>query len=226
LPTVAQKEEAPSDLKGEQKMDIGSCSIGDVTTKVAATMEESLQAFAIRAACFVGELDVPFSEEFDGRDFDATHVLAYVGNEPAGALRLRWFQSFAMPERLAVVQRLRGHDLGRQLLEHSYRLAESRGCNLLYSRVARTYVKYLEKQDWRRLEPEGQSIADRRTVALIRSVDLAKPLPGLDAVDALRLERAFHPENRAVSTAKAGTVESVRVPSAAQSEMRVVRQAW
>ena len=82
-----------------------------VTTKLAMKMEDSLQAFAVRAACFIGELDVPFSEEFDGHDFGATHIIAYVGDEPVGAVRVRWFQSFAMPERLAVIQRFRGSTL-------------------------------------------------------------------------------------------------------------------
>ena len=47
-----------------------------VTTRLAMRMEDSLQAFAVRAACFIGELEVPFSEEFDGHDFGATHVIA------------------------------------------------------------------------------------------------------------------------------------------------------
>ena len=80
-----------------------------VTTRLAGRMEDTMQAFAVRAACFIGEQDVPYSEEFDGQDFGATHLVAYLGAEPVGALRIRWFQSFAMPERLAVMQRFRGH---------------------------------------------------------------------------------------------------------------------
>ena len=98
-------------------------------------MEDSLQAFAVRAACFIGELDVPYSEEFDGHDFGATHIIAYVGDEPVGTLRVRWFQSFAMPERLAVIQRFRGHNIGQLLLERCRKLAESRGCNMLYAQA-------------------------------------------------------------------------------------------
>ena len=95
-----------------------------VTTRLAMRMEDSLQAFAVRAACFIGELDVPYSEEFDGHDFGATHIIAYVGDEPVGALRVRWFQSFAMPERLAVIQRFRGHGIGQLLIERCRMLAE------------------------------------------------------------------------------------------------------
>src|SRR5437588_12444067 len=106
-----------------------------VTTRLAMKMEDSLQAFAVRAACFIGELDVPFSEEFDGHDFGATHVIAYVGDEPVGTVRVRWFQSFAMPERLAVMQRFRGHNIGQMLLERCPKPAQSRRCNLLYAQA-------------------------------------------------------------------------------------------
>jgi predicted GNAT family N-acyltransferase len=88
-----------------------------VTIKLAMKMEDSLQAFAVRAACFIGEQDIPYSEEFDGHDFGATHIIAYLGEEPVGAVRLRWFQSFAMPERLAVMQRFRGNNIGELLIE-------------------------------------------------------------------------------------------------------------
>src|SRR5262249_7237752 len=102
-----------------------------ITIRVAVKMEDSLQAFAVRAACFIGELDIPYSEEFDGHDFSATHMVAYLGDEPVGAVRVRWFQSFAVPERLAVIQRVRGHGIGRSLLEHCRALAGSRGCTVL-----------------------------------------------------------------------------------------------
>ena len=134
-------------------MSTNTRSIGGqaVTIKLAMKMEDFLQAFAVRAACFIGELDVPYSEEFDGHDFGATHIIAYLGDEPVGAVRVRWFQSFAMPERLAVMQRFRGHDIGQLLLERCRKLAESRGCNTLYAQALPPDVKYWEKQGWRRL---------------------------------------------------------------------------
>jgi hypothetical protein len=70
-----------------------------VTTRLAGRMEDTLQAFALRAACFTGEPHLSFSEEFDGEDFNAAHRLAYLGEEPIGILRMRRFQSFAMPAR-------------------------------------------------------------------------------------------------------------------------------
>jgi GNAT superfamily N-acetyltransferase len=160
-----------------------------VTTKLAMRMEDSLQAFAVRAACFIGGLNVPFSEEFDGHDFGATHVIAYVGDEPVGAVRLRWFQSFAMPERLAVIQRFRGHNIGDLLLERCRTLAQSRGCNMLYAQVLPTDTGYWEKQGWRRLVPEEAGGGAKRIVAMVKAVDPSKPLPEVEAPEAVVLRR-------------------------------------
>jgi GNAT superfamily N-acetyltransferase len=166
-----------------------SQSIGGeaVTTKLAMRMEDSLQAFAVRAACFIGELNVPFSEEFDGHDFGATQVIAYVGEEPVGAVRLRWFQSFAMPERLAVIQRFRGHNIGNLLLERCRALAQSRGSNMLYVQALPNDVGYWEKQGWRRLVPEEAGAAAKRIVAMVKAVDPSKPLPAVEAPEAVVL---------------------------------------
>lgn len=170
-------------------MSIVKQSIGGepLTTKLAMKMEDSMQAFAVRAACFIGELDVPYSEEFDGHDFGATHVIAYVGDEPVGAVRVRWFQSFAMPERLAVIQRFRGNNIGQLLLERCRKLAETRGCNMLYVQVLPNDIGYWEKQGWRRLVAEDAGGAPKRIVAMVRAVDPSKPLPDLEAPESVVL---------------------------------------
>ena len=142
-----------------------------VTTKLAMRMEDSLQAFAVRAAVFIGELDVPYTEEFDGHDFAATHIIAYVGSEPAGAVRLRWTPSFAMPERLAVVQRFRGHGIAAQLLERCRTLAESRGSSRLYVQALPATAGYFEKLGWQRLDEEEAAPAAGRTIAFTSSVE-------------------------------------------------------
>ena len=168
-----------------------------VTTRLAMKMEDSLQAFAVRAACFIGELEVPFSEEFDGHDYGATHVIAYIGDEPIGTVRVRWFKSFAMCERLAVMQRFRGHNIGHLLLERCRTLAESRGCNTLYTQVLPPDTGYWEKQGWRRLVPEAQSKAGPKLiVSMVKAVDPNKPLPEVEAPEAVVLRREPHLDAR------------------------------
>jgi GNAT superfamily N-acetyltransferase len=143
----------------------------------------------VRAACFIGELDVPYSEEFDGHDFSATHIIAYLGDEPVGAMRVRWFQSFAMPERLAVIQRFRGHNIGQLLLERCRQLAESRGCNMLYVQALPADMGYWQKQGWRRLDGEQANPGDKGIVAMVRPVDPGKPLAADETPEAISLRR-------------------------------------
>jgi GNAT superfamily N-acetyltransferase len=154
-----------------------------IAARSVASMEETMQAFAVRAACFVGELDMPYSTAFDGRDFGATHLLALMGDEPVGALRLRWFKSFAMPERLAVMKRFRGQGVGQLLLQHSYKLAQERGCNTVYCRAERGLVEYFTRQGWTSHEAPDRPLM-QSGVALTRPVDLSQPPVLLDAKDA------------------------------------------
>jgi GNAT superfamily N-acetyltransferase len=179
-------------MKGELIMNTGAQAIDGlpVTTRLAMKMEDSLQAFAVRAACFIGELDVPFSEEFDGHDYGATHVIAYIGDEPIGTVRVRWFKSFAMCERLAVMQRFRGNNVGNLLLERCRTLAEGRGCNMLYAQVLPGDTGYWEKQAWRRLVPEAMSRGEPKPiVAMVKQVDPSKPLPEVEAPESIVLRR-------------------------------------
>ncbi len=45
---------------------------------VAREISEVMKAAAIRSAVYIGEQNCPYDEEFDGNDFAATHLLAYV----------------------------------------------------------------------------------------------------------------------------------------------------
>ena len=171
-----------------------------IAARPVASMEETMQAFAVRAACFVGELDIPYSSEFDGRDFGATHLLARLADEPVGALRVRWFKSFAMPERLSVMRAYRGHGIGRLLLEHSYKLAEERGCNTLYCRADRALVDYLARLGWTAHEAEGELLKES-SVALTRSANLSRPALHLDTADAEALWDLARPLQAALNVA-------------------------
>ncbi len=54
---------------------------------------------AVRNSVYIGEQECPYDEEYDGNDLSATHLLAYIGDEPVGCLRLRFFADFAKFER-------------------------------------------------------------------------------------------------------------------------------
>jgi predicted GNAT family N-acyltransferase len=99
-----------------------------VTVSVAHTLDDLMQAIAIRSVVYMGEQVCPYQEEFDGNDFaGATHLIARIGRQPVGAVRVRWFCDFAKLERLTVMPSCRGGTVPRALLEAAFELAAQKG---------------------------------------------------------------------------------------------------
>jgi hypothetical protein len=78
--------------------------LGDnnIHTEIVKTEAQLRHAYAIRAICFMEENGVLASQAYDGNDLQATHMVAYAGDEPIGSLRIRWFKDFAKIERSAL----------------------------------------------------------------------------------------------------------------------------
>lgn len=72
-----------------------------IRAEVVTTYQQLMHAYAIRSICFMEEHGVPARHEFDGNDYQATHMIVYAGDEPVGTLRIRWFKDFAKLERTA-----------------------------------------------------------------------------------------------------------------------------
>jgi predicted GNAT family N-acyltransferase len=99
-----------------------------VNVSVARTLDDLMQVMALRSIVYMGEQFCPYAEEFDGNDFaGATHLIARVGSEPVGVIRLRWFAGFAKLERFTVKDGYRGGSVPRALLEAAFELAASKG---------------------------------------------------------------------------------------------------
>lgn len=103
-----------------------------IKVKIVHTMDELSQAFAIRAATYMAEHDCPYTEEYDGNDFTATHLIGYIDNEPAGCLRIRYFAEFAKLERLAVAPRFRKSRLAFALVKAAIKFCQRKGYRKLY----------------------------------------------------------------------------------------------
>ena len=76
-------------------------SHNQIRTEVVTTYQQLLHAYAIRSICFIEEHGYPARQEFDGNDYQATHMIVYAGDEPVGTQRIRWFKDFAKLERTA-----------------------------------------------------------------------------------------------------------------------------
>jgi predicted GNAT family N-acyltransferase len=86
-----------------------------------------MRVAAIRNAVYIGEQECPYDEEYDGNDFSATHLIAYMGDEPAGCLRLRFFADFAKFERVAVRKEYRKSRVAIRLIQAGLQLCQKKG---------------------------------------------------------------------------------------------------
>jgi predicted GNAT family N-acyltransferase len=116
-----------------------------VSVRVARTIDDFMRAAVIRGAVFVGEQKCPYDEEFDGNDFTATHLIGYVGDEPAGCLRIRYFADFAKLERLVVRKEFRGLGLARKLVSFGVEFCQTKGYTRLCSYAQKRLVKFWGK---------------------------------------------------------------------------------
>ena len=116
-----------------------------VTTKVAHTIEEMMQAFAVRAAVFLSELACPYTEEFDGNDFTATHFLGYVSGEPASTCRIRYFSDFAKLERVAVRQEFRKTGVAGKMIGYALDLCRQKGYRKLHGHCEEHLLPFWQK---------------------------------------------------------------------------------
>jgi predicted GNAT family N-acyltransferase len=140
---------------------------GQVTVKLAHSIEEMMQAFAVRAAVFLGGQDCPYAEEFDGNDCTATHFLGYVGDEPASACRVRYFAGFARLERVAVRPQFRNRAVGGKMIKFVYDFCREKGYTRIHGQAEEHLVRFWEKFGFRRLAAPSFSYGGREYVELI-----------------------------------------------------------
>ena len=99
----------------------------DIGITVARTFDDLNRVIAIRNAVYIGEQECPYDEEYDGNDLSATHLLAYIGDEPVGCLRVRFFADFAKFERMAIRKEFRKSRAAILLSQAALRLAAKKG---------------------------------------------------------------------------------------------------
>src|SRR5207244_12894730 len=88
-----------------------------ISIRIARDPNDLMLVTAIRAAVYLADPDCPIEEEFDGNDLVAAHFIGFVGTEPAGCLRVRFFGEFAKVERLAVRHQFRRSRVSFKLVQ-------------------------------------------------------------------------------------------------------------
>jgi len=120
-------------------------SATEVSVTVARTIEDFMRVVTIRSAVYMSEQECPFDEEFDGNDFSATHLIGYVGDEPAACLRIRYFADFAKVERLAVRREFRKTRLSFQISKAAIELCRTKGYSKIYAHAQKRLLNFFER---------------------------------------------------------------------------------
>jgi predicted GNAT family N-acyltransferase len=122
------------------------CPDGRLGITVVHRLDDLLKVMSIRSSTYIG---FPYAEGFDGNDLTATHLLGYVGNEPAGCIRIRYFADFAKLERLAVVERFRDTRLVFQLIRAAIAFCQAKGYRKFYGHAEPRVLKLWERFGFR-----------------------------------------------------------------------------
>ncbi len=137
-----------------------------VTIKLASTSDELMQCYMLRAAVFMGEQACPYGEEFDGNDYTASHVIMYVDGEPAGSMRLRWFQSFCKFERCVVLRPFRGLGIHHEINAWCKEFARRKGYTKVYLHLQRRHMPMMEKEGFCRVDDRVFNFSDHEYFAV------------------------------------------------------------
>lgn len=113
-----------------------------ITVRIARDPNDLMLVTAIRSAVYLAEQDCPIEEEFDGNDLVAAHFIGFVGKEPAGCLRVRFFGEFAKVERLAVRHQYRRSRLSFKLVQASVDYVRRKGFRKIYGQAQDRLVDF------------------------------------------------------------------------------------
>lgn len=120
----------------------GDAGPKELAVTMVRSIEDLMRIISIRSAVYISEQECPYLEEFDGNDFCGTHLLGYVGNEPAGCIRIRYFADFAKIERLAVRKEFRKTRLSFHLVRGAIDLCRVKGYRRLYGHAQKRLVNF------------------------------------------------------------------------------------
>ncbi len=103
-----------------------------VDIKIVSSQQELDDAFSVRQKVFVEEQKIDPSLEFDGNDFSATHLVAYLDKKPVGTVRIRYFSDFVKFERMSVLPEFRKSNISNLLVQTASNLCAQKGYRTIH----------------------------------------------------------------------------------------------
>jgi predicted GNAT family N-acyltransferase len=185
----------------------------DIGITVARSLDDMMKVNAIRNAVYIGEQECPYDEEYDGNDFAATHLLAYIGDEPVGCLRVRFFADFLKFERMAIRKEFRKSRAAIQLANAGLKLGQKKGYRHAYAHSQARLVSFWSRFGFRPLEGSKPFVfSDYDYVEIVADIerDPDAVTLGADPYMIIRPEGRWHvPGVLEQSAARAATNPSV-----------------
>jgi predicted GNAT family N-acyltransferase len=165
-------------MHGTRPPSSASLNQRSISIRIARDPNDLMLVTAIRSAVFLAEQDCPIEEEFDGNDLVAAHFIGFVGTEPAGCLRVRFFGEFAKVERLAVRHQYRRTRVSFKLVQASVDYIKRKGFRKIYGHAQDRLVDFWAHFGARPME-HGRKItfSDFSYTEMVLDID-----PGPDAI--------------------------------------------
>jgi len=117
---------------------------------LARTFDQVVMAMTLRGVTYLGEQEAPYGEEYDGNDLiGASHMIAWLNNNPVGVLRLRWFADFAKVERAAVLKQFRSEGVMSRLMQEAFVYSARRGYRQLLGHAQLNRVEFWKKHGFK-----------------------------------------------------------------------------
>lgn len=164
---------------------------------VVRTMDDLLKVMAVRSVAFIAEQTCPLAEEFDGNDFSSTHLLGFVGDEPAAAIRIRCFADFAKVERLAVRPEYRRSRLAFIIVKAAHELCRKKGYARVYGHAQKRLIPFWSRAGARPFDGAKEfTFSDHAYVEMLAEIprDPDAIAVGTDPLVIIRPEGRWHTE--------------------------------
>jgi predicted GNAT family N-acyltransferase len=181
---------------------------------VARSFDDIMRVAAIRNAVYIGEQQCPYDEEYDGNDLAAAHLLAYIGDEPVGCMRLRFFADFAKFERVAVRPEFRKSRAAIQLVHAGLKFCQKKGYQRVLGHAQTRLTSFWTRFGFRPLEGRTHfAFSDYDYIEMVADLerDPDAVAMGSDPYMMIRPEGRWHiPGILEISASRAATNPSVK----------------
>lgn len=149
----------------------------DIKVELANSEELRKAVMAVRRQVFVKEQGIPENKEFDGNDFCAAHVVAYIQKRhrklPIGTMRIRFFSDFVKFERMAVTRNFRKTSVSEDIMQYGFAYVAQKGYRKVYGMCKKELLPRWHRCGYHEIEDADKVMQNEMTLIPI-SCDIPK----------------------------------------------------